>query len=187
MRHRGRRCVEGERGLGRTPSRWPEMSYISRHTPHGRQRCQSSSTRFSGGAAWGPQPNASAYIYVSARVPQCRKLINRNVTMTSPALTRSARGQKSDICHGPACSRTWLTVTNGTAGRMEEPLPAVGPAYAQRMSFKKPNRQSGHEKCRRSRVGAVVRMGRGTPVKEEKHQFRRTDASQWWLRPASIR
>ncbi|WP_157768953.1 hypothetical protein [Pseudarthrobacter sulfonivorans] len=24
-------------------------------------------------------------------------------------------------------------------------------------------------------------------VKEEKHQFRRTDASQWWLRPASIR
>jgi hypothetical protein len=24
-------------------------------------------------------------------------------------------------------------------------------------------------------------------VKEEKHQFARTDASQWWLRPASIR
>lgn len=24
-------------------------------------------------------------------------------------------------------------------------------------------------------------------LKEEKHQFRRTDASQWWLRPASIR
>jgi hypothetical protein len=27
----------------------------------------------------------------------------------------------------------------------------------------------------------------GVAVKEEKHQFRRTDASQWWLRPASIR
>ena len=28
---------------------------------------------------------------------------------------------------------------------------------------------------------------RGFWLKEEKHQFRRTDASQWWLRPASIR
>ena len=28
---------------------------------------------------------------------------------------------------------------------------------------------------------------RSRALNEEKHQFRRTDASQWWLRPASIR
>jgi hypothetical protein len=39
------------------------------------------------------------------------------------------------------------------------------------------------------KLGAgVTRLTLNPPqVKEEKHQFRRTDASQWWLRPASIR
>jgi len=62
------------------------------------------------------QFSASAYIYVSARVPQRRKLINRNVTMTSPALTRSAGGKRViSVMAGSPPKPGWQK-TNGTAG-----------------------------------------------------------------------
>ncbi len=85
--------------------------------------------------------------------------------------------------------RTGATLAAGSRRRRQGSPSLVRGSEPSRQGFANKARTSAEPTAKKVRGPGLIwgLESRGHRVKEEKHQFRRTDASQWWLRPASIR